>query len=198
MLKGGLGLKMDKTYGYLLLNENNISTDLRLRKWVNEINLKTRFSIDNYLRNVEKIYGRKLSDEEFDEVRHTGEMIASQHKNPLNINNATNYIIVTGEILSISNIVQYSLSLSSIVSNSIIYLSGFDKSVLMIGIARNGQIITQYHIGDGLSSYGIQSVSGNLGEIKKTITKIDVDLLEKILLEQDIFRAEEYIEKIIF
>ena len=68
----------------------------------------------------------------------------------------------------------------------------------MIGIARNGQIITQYHIGDGLSSYGIQSVSGNLGEIKKTITKIDVDLLEKILLEQDIFRAEEYIEKIIF
>ena len=192
---------MKNTYGYLiLLNENNVFFDSQLQKWVSELKMKksTRFTVEQYIEGVERTLGRKLSGELLDSVRSIGELIVNDMKNQCILRKSDGFILIGEDVFSISNIVQRALSLSANVSYPIIYLSGFDKSVFMFGIARQGQIITQHHIGDGLEEFGIPVAHGDLTEIKNVLKNVDKDQIDKFLLEQDIFCVEKEIEDIFF
>ena len=184
--------KMKKNFGFLyifghIVEESQIRTVLYPSEEMLDAEVERRFEgIRSYL----TAKGDILSDPEG--VKRALRLGLKPNLT-VHLNRQDGHLRIDSDGFGITNITEVAKAYSASLNAPILFWSGFDDSIMILGVAIHGEVQTIHIVSDEKHDSSFASRKGNDDIFKKYIPIVDDNAFNKLILETDIFIAQDLV-----
>ena len=191
--------RMSMTFGYIfLLTKSQLKDCEKIQAWLSKMNTDFRFDFDKeFNSHIERCYsisGKRLTDEQLkDEIEYFRLIEAERKHYDVLCFRADSFSLFYHKEFSLMNTKRYAQSLSELISNQILYMSGFTGEGFAMGIFKQGKLLTCHQVGvrDCLECYDLRPKKGNLDIITNNLPMFDSTKLSEFIKKRNAFYAQE-------
>lgn len=156
--------------------------------------LKKYYKVDDNIEPRMKAAANIFANEE---ARNMFTRFTQLYVNEVLVIQSDTFVSIYDETLSFETVEDKSKIFSFMFDYPIVYVSNFDDDVLIFGIYRSGNLITQRNLGQGLSMYEIPYASLNIASFRSELTIASTDIMEAINKSEIIDSVENEISKVL-
>ena len=190
---------MSITFGYIFIQSKSQSEDSQnIQAWIEQANNDFRFDFDRALKDhIDGYYllsGEHLPDEQLKDSIEYLRLIEAERKHyDVLCFQADSFSLFYHKEFSLMNTKRYAQSLSELIPNQILYMSGFTGEGFAMGIFKQGELLTCHQVGvrDCLECYDLTPKKGNLGIITNRLPMFDSTKLSEFIKKRNAFYAQE-------
>ncbi len=190
---------MSVTFGFIfILSGSRLEDKHTIQEWITKVNEDFRFDFDRELEKRCQTYyafsGRCFTSEQLDSVISTLRLLESERKkNEIRYYQTESFSLIYHTEFTLMNTHLYAYSLSQLIPNRILYISGFTGEGFAIGIYNNADLLVCHQIGirDCLECHNLVPISGNIDTICNNLPMFDPTLLKEFHKKRNAFYAQE-------
>ena len=190
---------MSVTFGYIfILSGSHLEDKHIIQEWMTKVNEDFRFDFNRELEKRCKTYyafsGKHFTSVQLDSVISTLRLLESERNNSeIKCYQTDSCSLFYHTEFTLMNTHLYAHSLSELIPDQVLYISGFTGEGFAMGIYKNGELLVCHQIGirDCLECHDLVPIRGNIDIIRNNLPMFDQTLLKEFHKKRNAFYAQE-------